>query len=159
MACLIAESARVHPRARVHEDAVIGPCCVIGPRVQIGRGTRLLSQVCVMGVTRIGEFNTLGPFVSIGDVPQDVSCDDPDTEVQIGDHNTIHERVTIHRGSEKEDGITRIGSNNQLFAGAVSPTTARSLTGSRLVSGRCSAATFTSSLTWQSWRRWASINS
>jgi UDP-N-acetylglucosamine acyltransferase len=118
MACLIAESARVHPRARVHEDAVIGPCCVIGPQVQIGRGTRLLSQVCLTGVIKIGEFNTLGPFVSIGDVPQDVSCDDPDTEVQIGDNNTIHERVTIHRGSEKEDGITRIGSNNQLFAGA-----------------------------------------
>lgn len=118
MACLIAETARVHPRARVHEDAVIGPCCVIGPQVQIGRGTRLVSQVCLMGVTEIGEFNTLGPFVSIGGVPQDVSCDDPDTQVVIGDNNTIHERVTIHRGSEKEDGITRIGSNNQLFASA-----------------------------------------
>jgi UDP-N-acetylglucosamine acyltransferase len=69
-------------------------------------------------VIRIGEFNTLGPFVSIGDVPQDVSCDDPDTEVVIGDNNRIHERVTIHRGTNKEDGVTRIGSNNRLFAGA-----------------------------------------
>jgi UDP-N-acetylglucosamine acyltransferase len=118
MACLIAETARVDPRARVHDDAIIGPNCVIGPQVQIGRGTRVLSQVCVTGLVKIGEFNTLGPFVSIGDVPQDVSCQDPETEVQIGDHNTIHERVTIHRGSEKEDGVTRIGSNNQLCAGA-----------------------------------------
>ena len=55
------------------EDVVVGPDCIIGPEVEIGRGTRLSSHVCVMGATKLGEFNTLGPFVSIGGEPQDVS--------------------------------------------------------------------------------------
>jgi UDP-N-acetylglucosamine acyltransferase len=38
--------------------------------------------------------------------------------VEIGDHNRIDERVTIHRGSEKEDGVTRLGSHNYLMAGS-----------------------------------------
>ena len=41
MAGLIAETARVDPRARLAKDAVVGPGCVIGPEVEIGRGTRL----------------------------------------------------------------------------------------------------------------------
>jgi UDP-N-acetylglucosamine acyltransferase len=67
---------------------------------------------------RIGEFNTIGPFAAIGGEPQDLSYWGSATRVEIGDHNTIGERVTIHRGSEKEDGITRLGSHNQLEPGS-----------------------------------------
>ena len=35
--------------------------------------------------------------------------------MEIGDHNVIREGVTIHRGSEKEQGVTRIGSHNLLM--------------------------------------------
>ena len=37
------------------------------------------------------------------------------TRVEIGDHNVFREGVTVHRGSEKEQGVTRIGSNNLLM--------------------------------------------
>jgi UDP-N-acetylglucosamine acyltransferase len=112
MACLVAECSRVDPGARVADDAIIGPGCVIGPDVEIGRGTELVGRVCLLGAVRIGEFNKIGPFVAIGGEPQDLSYWGTATRVEIGDHNLIHERVTIHRGSEKEDGITRIGSYN-----------------------------------------------
>jgi UDP-N-acetylglucosamine acyltransferase len=118
MSCLVAESARVDPRARVADDAIIGPGCVIGPGVEIGRGTQLAGQVCLLGAVRIGEFNTIGPFVAIGGEPQDLSYWGTATRVEIGDFNRIDERVTIHRGSEKEDGITRLGSHNHLLNGA-----------------------------------------
>ncbi len=118
MACLVAETARVDPGARLGEDVVIGPDCVIGPEVEIGRGTRLSSHVCLMGVTKLGAFNTLGSFVSIGGEPQDVSYWGAPTRVEIGDHNTIDARVTIHRATEKEDGITGIGSRNHFLTGA-----------------------------------------
>jgi UDP-N-acetylglucosamine acyltransferase len=118
MACLVAETARVDPRARLAEDVEIGPGCFIGPDVEIGRGTRLLGQVCLLGVVVLGEFNTIGPYVAIGSEPQDYSYWGTPTRVEIGDHNTIGERVTIHRGSEKEDGITRLGHSNQLMPGA-----------------------------------------
>jgi UDP-N-acetylglucosamine acyltransferase len=115
---MVADSARVDPRARVANDAVIGPCCVIGPDVEIGRGTQLVSHVCLLGTVRIGEFNTIGPFAAIGGEPQDLSYWGSATQVQIGDHNQIDGRVTIHRGTEKEDGITRLGNHNRLLAGS-----------------------------------------
>ena len=118
MTCLVAESARVDPHARLARDSVVGPGCVIGPDVEIGRGTKLLSHVCMSGVVRVGEFNTIGPFVAIGGEPQDLSYWGSATRVEIGDHNSIDERVTIHRGSEKEDGVTRLGSRNHLLAGS-----------------------------------------
>src|SRR5262249_54364604 len=86
--------------------------------VEIGRGTQLFSHVSLMGVTKLGEFNTIGPFVVIGSEPQDLSYWGTATRVEIGDSNRIDERVTIHRASEKQDGVTQIGSNNHLRAGA-----------------------------------------
>jgi len=118
MTLVVAESARVDPGARMADDALIGPGCVIGPDVVIGRGTQLVGHVCLLGAVRIGEFNTIGPYVAIGGEPQDLSYWGTATRVEIGDHNQIDERVTIHRGSEKEDGITRLGSHNHLLGGS-----------------------------------------
>jgi UDP-N-acetylglucosamine acyltransferase len=39
-----------------------------------------------------------------------------DTQVVIGDHNTFREGVTVNRATEKEDGVTRVGSHNYLMA-------------------------------------------
>ena len=101
------------------KDAIIGPGCVIGPDVEIGRGTELVGHVCLLG-SRAGlaSLTRIGPFVAIGGEPQDLSYWGSATRVEIGDHNRIHERVTIHRGSEKEDGITRVGSHNQFHNGS-----------------------------------------
>ncbi len=118
MAFLVAGSSRVDPGARIAKDAIIGPACVIGPDVEIGRGTELVSHVCLLGTVRIGEFNQIGPFVAIGSEPQDLSYWGSATRVEIGDYNAIHERVTIHRASEKEDGVTRIGNHNHFHNGS-----------------------------------------
>ena len=88
---------------------------MIGPDVTIGRGTRLIAHVCIHGITTLGEDNIIYPFVSIGGEPQDVSFRGSPTRVEIGDSNVIREGVTIHRGSEKEEGVTRIGSHNLLM--------------------------------------------
>ena len=118
MVTVIAETACIDPLAQIDGDVVIGPCCVIGPEVTIGRGTILSSHVCLLGRVTLGQSNTIGSFVAIGCDPQDTSYRSGATRVEIGDHNTIHERVTINRASEKEDGITRLGSHNLLMAGA-----------------------------------------
>ena len=57
MATLIADTACVTPRAEIADDVEIGPYCVIGPDVRIGRRTRLVAHVCLIGNTSIGEFN------------------------------------------------------------------------------------------------------
>ena len=117
MATLIAEHVSIDPRAEIEDDVEIGPFCVIGPRVRIGRGTRLANSVTLMGRVTIGASNQIHAGVVIGGEPQDISYAGTDTEVIIGDHNTIRECVTINRASEKEDGVTRIGDHNFLMAG------------------------------------------
>jgi UDP-N-acetylglucosamine acyltransferase len=115
MSTLIADTACVDPRAEIADDVEIGPYCVIGPDAKIGRGTRLVAHICVLGVTTIGEDNVIHPFANIGGEPQDLSYRGTPTRVEIGNNNVIHEAVTVHRGSEKEQGVTRIGSNNLLM--------------------------------------------
>ena len=52
----------------------------------------------------------------IGAEPQDVSYQGSPTQVVIGDGNVFRECVTGNRGTEKEDGITSIGSNGYFMA-------------------------------------------
>jgi UDP-N-acetylglucosamine acyltransferase len=116
MATSIAQNTTIDPRAEIGDDVSIGPYCVIGPNVKIGHGTRLENGVTLVGHVTLGQHNHLFPGVVIGAEPQDVSYRGSDTRVVIGDHNIFREGVTINRASEKEDGVTRIGSYNFLMA-------------------------------------------
>jgi UDP-N-acetylglucosamine acyltransferase len=112
----ISDRAQVDPRARLDEDVEIGPFCVIGPDVCIGRGTRLRNNVTLTGRVTLGEHNRLYPGVVIGAEPQDLSYRGTETQVIIGDHNVLRESVTINRATEKEDGVTTVGSRCLLMA-------------------------------------------
>ena len=116
MAAFEAQHAIVDPRATIAPDVEIGPYCVIGPDVVIGSGTRLENNVTLMGRVTIGSHNHFYPGVVVGGEPQDISYRGGDTEVVIGDHNVVRECVTINRGSEKEDGVTAVGSHCFLMA-------------------------------------------
>jgi UDP-N-acetylglucosamine acyltransferase len=114
----ISDQAAIDPRAEIDDEVEIGPFCVVGPDVRIGRGTRLENNVTLMGRVSLGEHNHLFPGVVIGGHPQDVSYRGSDTQVIIGDHNVIREAVTINRATEKEEGVTIVGSHNFLMAGS-----------------------------------------
>ena len=115
MATSIAANAWVDPRAELDEEVEVGPFCMIGAGARLGRGTRLLNNVTLMGNVTMGADNVVFPNVVIGADPQDVSYRGSDTRVEIGDANTFREGVTVNRASEKEDGVTRIGSHNFLM--------------------------------------------
>lgn len=116
MAAIISEHAVIDPRARLADDVEIGPFCLVGPHATIGRGTRLLSHVTVKGHVTIGEYNVFHPGVVIGGEPQDLSYRGSTTQVVIGDHNVLRECVTINRATEKEDGVTSVGSRGFFMA-------------------------------------------
>jgi UDP-N-acetylglucosamine acyltransferase len=109
-------SAVVEPGAQLGEDVVVGPFCWVSAGAVIGRGTVLENHVTIMGDVRIGEQNHLFPNAVIGGEPQDVSYRGTRTRVEIGDGNILREGVTINRATEKEDGVTSIGSDNFLMA-------------------------------------------
>ena len=108
--------AIVDPAAKIADDVEIGPWCVIGPNVSIGSGTVIKPNVMVSGHTTIGRNNTIYPFNSIGDAPQDKKYADEPTQLIIGDDNMIREFCTINRGTVQDDGITEIGNNNWIMA-------------------------------------------
>lgn len=109
-------TAVVAPGARLGPGVVVGPSCVVSAAAVIGAGTILENNVTVMGSTRIGERNHLYPGAVIGAEPQDRSYRGSDTRVHIGDDNIIREGVTINRATEKEEGVTVVGSRNFLMA-------------------------------------------
>lgn len=117
MAIHVEHNAVVDPRAELEDDVRVGPLCVVGPKVRIGRGTQLINSVTVMGRVTIGAENRIFPGAVIGGDPQDITYRGSETQVVIGDDNVIREGVTINRGSEKEDGLTTLGSHCMIMAG------------------------------------------
>lgn len=112
---MISPHAIVDPRAQVADDAEIGPFCVVGPDVVIGPGTRLVSHVTIMGHTTLGPNNVLWPGVVLGGHPQDRKYKGAPTRLEIGANNVFREHVTVHVGTEKGGGVTRVGNNNLLM--------------------------------------------
>jgi UDP-N-acetylglucosamine acyltransferase len=109
---------RIHPLAAVDPGAVladgvtVGPFAVIGPEVEIGEGTEVGSGAQIQGPTKIGRENRIFPQAAIGFEPQDLKFQGERVALEIGDRNQFREFCTIHRGTAKGGGVTRIGSDN-----------------------------------------------
>ncbi len=116
-------TAVVHPLALVAPDvalgdgAIVGPFAVVEPGVVIGSGTRLDAHVVVRTGTRLGAGNTVHPFAVLGGDPQERTYAGEVTRLEVGDGNTFREHVTVHRGSVKGGGVTRVGSGSLFMAG------------------------------------------
>jgi len=112
---MIHSSAIIHARARIGAGCEIGPYCVIGEHVVLGDQCKLHSHVVIDGHTRLGRGNEIFPFAGIGLKTQDLKWKGGVTRVEIGNHNTFREYVTIH--SATADGeVTRVGSQNHILA-------------------------------------------
>ncbi len=113
---MIHPSAIIHPDAKLAADVEVGPWTVIGPDVQIDEGSVIASHVVIKGPTCIGKHNRIYQFSSIGEDTPDLKYKGEPTRLVIGDHNTIREGVTIHRGTVQDRSETTIGSHNLLMA-------------------------------------------
>jgi UDP-N-acetylglucosamine acyltransferase len=108
----------VHPAAEVAPDAVlgegvqVGPFAFIGPHVEIGEGTEVGAGAQVRGPARIGRENRIFPYACLGFEPQDLKFKGEEVALEVGDRNQFREFTTVHRGTAKGGGLTRIGSDN-----------------------------------------------
>jgi UDP-N-acetylglucosamine acyltransferase len=113
---------KIHPTALVASDAVlgddveIGAYTIIGAGVRIGDRTTVGPHVVINGPTTLGVENRIFQFASVGDAPQDKKYKGEPTRLEIGDRNLIREFVTLNRGTTKDEGVTRIGSDNLFMA-------------------------------------------
>ena len=113
---MIHETAIVSEHADISDDVSIGPYSIIGPDVSIGTATIIESHVVITGRTNIGKQNHFYPFSTIGEGPQDMKYKGEDTELEIGDRNTIRESCTINKGTVQDVGVTRLGNDNWIMA-------------------------------------------
>lgn len=109
-------SAIIAPYAEVDSSAEIGPFCVIHKGAHIGANTILMSHVVVHSYTYIGERNTIHPFASVGNIPQDLKFNNEKSQLIIGNENIIRENVTLNRGTLAGGMKTVIGNNCLLMA-------------------------------------------
>lgn len=113
----------VHPTALVAPDVeladgvTVGPFAVIEPGVVVGEATRVDAHAVVRSGTRMGARNVVHPFAVIGGDPQERTYAGEPTRLEIGDGNVFREHVTVHRGSVKGGGLTRIGDGCLFMAG------------------------------------------
>ncbi|MBI2391731.1 MAG: acyl-ACP--UDP-N-acetylglucosamine O-acyltransferase [Deltaproteobacteria bacterium] len=114
---MIHPTAIVDRGAEIAESAEIGPYCVVGAEVVIGEGARLRAHVTVEGPTRLGARVEVHPFAALGGPPQDKRYAGEPTRLEIGDDTVVREHVTVHRGTLKGGGVTRIGARTLLMAG------------------------------------------
>jgi UDP-N-acetylglucosamine acyltransferase len=112
---MIHPTAIVHPDAKLGANCIVGPYCIIGEHVELGEACKLHAHVVIDGHTKLGRENEVFPFATIGLKTQDLKWAGGVTHVEIGDHNTFREGVTVHSATE-DGGVTRIGSNNNLLA-------------------------------------------
>ncbi len=112
--------------SKIHSTAIIDKGCIIGDNVEIGAYTVIEGKVKIAdntvihpsvyigGNTDIGRNNEIFSFSSIGTIPQDLKYKNEDSQLHIGDNNTIREHCTFNLGTRGGGMITKTG-NNSLF--------------------------------------------
>jgi UDP-N-acetylglucosamine acyltransferase len=113
---LIDSKAVVDSNAEIADGVQVGPFSVIGAGVRIGSGTVVGPHVVIKGPVSIGRDNRIYQFSSIGEDPQDRKYANEVTRLEIGDRNTIREFVTMHRGTQQDHSLTKIGNDNLFMA-------------------------------------------
>lgn len=113
---LIDPTAKIDSHAELADDVSIGAFSVIGADVKIDAGTVIGPHVVIKGPTSIGKENRIYQFTSIGEDPQDKKYAFEVTRLEIGDRNTIREFTSMHRGTQQDNGVTKIGNDNLFMA-------------------------------------------
>jgi UDP-N-acetylglucosamine acyltransferase len=109
-------TAWVDPGAELAADVEIGPFCVVGPGVRLEAGVRLDAHVVITGNTTLGAGCRVYPFACLGHRPQDMKHQGEGTALILGRNNQVREHVTMHPGTARGGGVTRIGDDGLFMA-------------------------------------------
>jgi UDP-N-acetylglucosamine acyltransferase len=112
---MIQPLAYIHPNAKIARGVTVDPFAVIHGDVEIGEGTWIGSNVTIMDGARIGKNCRIFPGAVIAAIPQDLKFNGEKKSVEIGDHVTIRECVTINRGTNDRM-TTRVGEHTLIMA-------------------------------------------
>jgi UDP-N-acetylglucosamine acyltransferase len=112
----------IDPRAVVSPSAKLGNCvqvgafAVVGDEVNLGDGCVVEPHAVVKGPSTFGRKNHFFSFSIVGGDPQDLTYTGQRVRLEVGDENEFREFCTVHRGTIKGGGVTRLGSHNLIMA-------------------------------------------
>lgn len=112
---MISPLAYIHPNAKIGSDVTIEPFAVIHDQVSVGDHSHIMSHAVIAEKATVGRHCRIFPGAVIGAVPQDLKFVGEDSTVEVGDHTTIRECVTVNRGT-KDRWKTIVGSHCLLMA-------------------------------------------
>lgn len=112
---LIHKTAIIEEGAIIGNNVSIGAFSYIGSKVTIGDNTNIATHAVIEGNTTIGKNNRIFSHSAIGTIPQDLKYDGEDTQLIIGDNNSIREFTLLNPGTIGGGGVTRMGNNNLLM--------------------------------------------
>jgi UDP-N-acetylglucosamine acyltransferase len=108
--------AIVSPSAKLGKGVRIGACAVVGDEVELGDGCALEPHAVVRGPSTFGRNNHFHSFSIVGGDPQDLTYTGQRVKLEAGDANEFREFCTVHRGTIKGGGVTRVGSHSLIMA-------------------------------------------
>jgi UDP-N-acetylglucosamine acyltransferase len=108
--------AVVSPSARISSGVRISAFAIVGDEVELGEGCVVESHAVVKGPSTFGRNNHIHSFAIVGGDPQDLTYTGQRVRLEVGDSNEFREFCTVHRGTIKGGGATRIGSHNLIMA-------------------------------------------
>ena len=111
----ISPKAEIHPEAKIGKNVTIEAFAKIDEDVVIGDDTWIGANAIIYPGARLGQSCKVYPGAVISAEPQDLKFEGEYSMVEIGDHTTIREYVTINRGTSAK-GVTKVGNNTLLMA-------------------------------------------
>ncbi|HXX19034.1 MAG TPA: acyl-ACP--UDP-N-acetylglucosamine O-acyltransferase [Candidatus Acidoferrum sp.] len=113
---------QIDPRAFVSPSAKLGNCvqvgafAVVGDDVELGDGCVVDPHAVIQGPSKFGRKNRFFSFSIVGGDPQDLTYTGQRVRLEAGDENEFREFCTVHRGTIKGGGVTRLGNHNLIMA-------------------------------------------
>lgn len=108
-------TAIVSSKAKLGDNIIVGPHAIINDDVEVGDSCQIGPFAVLYDGARLGNGVRIYQSSSVAHVPQDLKFNGEPTKFIIGDDTTIHEFVTLHRGTH-ETGKSEIGKNCLLMA-------------------------------------------
>jgi UDP-N-acetylglucosamine acyltransferase len=108
--------AVVSPSAKLGKNVRVGPYAVVGDDVEISDDCVVEHHAVVQGPSSFGRANRFCSFSIVGGDPQDYTYTGQPVRLEVGDDNTFREFSTVHRGTIKGGGSTRVGNHNLIMA-------------------------------------------
>lgn len=108
--------AVVSPSAKLGKGVRIAAYAIVGDEVELGDGCVVESHAVVKGPSTFGPNNHFYPFSTVGGDPQDLTYTGQRVRLEAGEGNEFREFCTVHRGTIKGGGVTRVGNHSLLMA-------------------------------------------